>query len=59
MINTHVHRDHTGGNENFAKQGVTIFARPELRDRLMHPNPASQRRSGNACARRGSPGDHL
>jgi cyclase len=41
MINTHVHPDHTGGNENFAKQGVTIFARPELRDRLAHPAPAA------------------
>jgi cyclase len=41
MINTHVHPDHTGGNENFAKQGVTIFARPELRDRLAHPAPGA------------------
>jgi cyclase len=39
VINTHVHGDHTGGNENFGKLGATIFARPELRDRLMHPNP--------------------
>jgi cyclase len=41
LINTHVHGDHTGGNENFGKMGVTIFAREELRQRLMHPNPAS------------------
>src|SRR5580704_4702567 len=41
MVNTHVHGDHTGGNENFAKLGVTIFARPELRDRLMHPAPGA------------------
>ncbi len=41
MVNTHVHPDHTGGNENFAKQGVTIFARPELRDRLAHPAPGA------------------
>lgn len=41
MINTHVHGDHTGGNENFAKMGVTIFARPELRDRLAHPAPGA------------------
>lgn len=39
VINTHVHGDHTGGNENFAKLGATIFAREELRDRLAHPNP--------------------
>ncbi len=41
MINTHVHGDHTGGNENFAKHGVTILARPELRERLMHPAPGA------------------
>src|SRR5467141_2468517 len=27
LINTHVHGDHTGGNENLGKMGVTIFAR--------------------------------
>jgi cyclase len=41
MVNTHVHPDHTGGNENFAKLGVTLFARTELRDRLAHPLPAA------------------
>ena len=34
LIDTHVHGDHTGGNENLGKLGVTIFAREELRDRL-------------------------
>ena len=34
MINTHVHPDHTGGNENLAKMGVTILSRDELRARL-------------------------
>ena len=37
LVNTHVHGDHTGGNENFAKAGATILARPLLRDRLMKP----------------------
>ena len=37
LVNTHVHGDHTGGNENFAKLGVTIMARPLLRERLMRP----------------------
>jgi cyclase len=41
LINTHVHPDHTGGNENFAKMGAIIMARPELRDRLIHPAPAA------------------
>ena len=49
MANTHVHIDHTGGNANFAKMGVTIFAREELREELAHPpalangNPAPAR----------------
>jgi len=49
MANTHLHVDHTGGNANFAKMGVTIFAREELREELAHPpalangNPAPAR----------------
>lgn len=41
MVNTHVHGDHTGGNENLGKMGVTILAREQLRNRLMHPAPAA------------------
>ncbi len=41
LINTHVHGDHTGGNENLGKMGVTIFAREQLRERLIHPAPAA------------------
>ncbi|HEX4137424.1 MAG TPA: MBL fold metallo-hydrolase [Bryobacteraceae bacterium] len=41
LINTHVHGDHTGGNANLAKMGVTIFAREELRNRLAHPAPGA------------------
>jgi cyclase len=37
MVNTHLHVDHTGGNANFAKMGVTIFAREELREELANP----------------------
>ena len=38
LVNTHVHGDHTGGNENFAKLGVTIMSRPMLRQRLAKPS---------------------
>jgi len=46
MVNTHVHGDHTGGDENFAKMGVTILARPELRERLAHPAPGANGQPG-------------
>jgi glyoxylase-like metal-dependent hydrolase (beta-lactamase superfamily II) len=39
LINTHVHGDHTGGNENFAKLGALIFSRDQLRMRLANPIP--------------------
>jgi cyclase len=41
VINTHVHGDHTGSNENFAKLGATIFGRDQLRWRLAHPSPGA------------------
>jgi len=34
LINTHYHGDHTGGNENFAKDGVKIVAHDNIRVRL-------------------------
>src|SRR5690242_21877253 len=37
IVDTHVHGDHTGGNENFAKMGAVLISRNELRDRLAHP----------------------
>src|SRR5690348_12218171 len=40
LIDTHLHGDHTGGNENFAKLGVVVFGRDQLRARMEHPNPA-------------------
>ena len=41
LINTHVHGDHTGGNANLGKMGVTIIARPQLRARLEKPAPGA------------------
>lgn len=40
LVNTHVHGDHTGGNENFANAGATILGRPALRAQLLDPRPA-------------------
>ncbi len=36
LINTHFHGDHTGGNENFAKDGITVVAHQNLALRLEH-----------------------
>ena len=35
LINTHVHEDHVGGNENFAKLGATILAHESIRARMV------------------------
>src|ERR1700730_11093618 len=50
LINTHVHPDHTGGNENFGKMGVIIFSRDELRARLAQPVPATNGNPGRAAS---------
>ena len=34
LINTHYHGDHTGGNENFARDGVVIVGHDNIRVRL-------------------------
>jgi cyclase len=42
LVNTHVHPDHTGGNENLGKMGVTLLSRDQLRTRLSGgPRPSS------------------
>lgn len=41
LINTHVHGDHTGGNENLGRMGVMILARDEVRVRLAAQSPAA------------------
>jgi cyclase len=40
LIDTHLHGDHTGGNENFARLGALVLGRDQLRARMEHPNPA-------------------
>jgi glyoxylase-like metal-dependent hydrolase (beta-lactamase superfamily II) len=34
LINTHYHGDHTGGNESFAKDGVTVVSQINVKNRL-------------------------
>jgi cyclase len=35
LLNTHLHGDHSGGNENFQKAGATIVAHDLVRERMM------------------------
>lgn len=39
LINTHLHGDHTGGNENFAAMGVPILAQERVHARLAANQP--------------------
>jgi len=49
IVNTHLHGDHTGGNENFAKMGAFILSRDQLRFRMAHPAPAANGKAGKAA----------
>jgi glyoxylase-like metal-dependent hydrolase (beta-lactamase superfamily II) len=55
LINTHLHGDHTGGNVNLGKMGVTIIARPQLRARLEKPAPSAAGAPGTPTAAIGLP----
>ena len=46
LVNTHVHPDHVGGNENIGKLGATIFARENLRARMVKPNAQANGQPG-------------
>ena len=35
LINTHIHPDHVGGNENLGRRGITIIGHENIRARLM------------------------
>lgn len=43
LINTHIHGDHTGGNDNFSKWGVTIVAHDNVRERMMKESKVRDR----------------
>jgi len=55
LVNTHVHGDHTGGNENIGRLGATILARENLRARLMKPAPLANGQPGVPTAAIGLP----
>lgn len=43
VINTHLHGDHSGGNENFKKQGATVVAQEKVRERMSKDRVAGDR----------------
>ncbi|MDZ4716647.1 MAG: MBL fold metallo-hydrolase [Cytophagales bacterium] len=49
VINTHLHGDHSGGNENFRKSGATLVAHDNVRARMMKE---STNRQGETVAPR-------
>ena len=55
LIDTHVHGDHTGGNENLGKMGVTILSRDQLRYRLANPAPSANGTPGTPTPAAGLP----
>ncbi len=40
LVNTHIHGDHNGGNENFAAMGIPILAHDNVRSRIVTSTPA-------------------
>ncbi len=42
LVNTHLHPDHTGGNENFGKMGTTIFGHDNTRQQMFLSNYAEE-----------------
>ena len=47
LINTHIHVDHIGGNENLAELGVLIFAHDNTRLRFLADRVRAPRRGGS------------
>ena len=46
LVNTHIHRDHVGGNANLAALGVTIFAHEKTRQKFLEESSHFPRNGG-------------
>jgi cyclase len=55
VINTHYHGDHTGGDEAFGKEGVTIVSTANLANRLANPPPGNNGQPGRPAPKAGMP----
>lgn len=42
LVNTHMHGDHTGGNENFGRMGALIFGHDNVRRQMIASNYAEE-----------------
>src|SRR5690348_15341973 len=42
IINTHIHGDHSGGNENFKRMGITVVAHDVVRERMQKEQVITQ-----------------
>ncbi len=51
LLNTHIHIDHVGGNENLAELGVLIFAHDNTRLRFLQENSRFPRDGGSFVPR--------
>jgi cyclase len=55
VINTHLHGDHTGGNDAFGKSGAVIIAQDNVRKRLAAPQANAAGATGEPRAREALP----
>jgi glyoxylase-like metal-dependent hydrolase (beta-lactamase superfamily II) len=55
VINTHLHGDHTGGNDAFGKSGAVIIAQDNVRKRLGAPQVNATGATGDPRAREALP----
>lgn len=51
LINTHIHRDHIGGNANLAEMGVVIFAHENTRAKFLEESSHFPRGGGSFAPR--------
>lgn len=55
VISTHAHRDHSGGNETFAKLGATIISTPAAARRIAEPSTNMRGETSPPIAQAGWP----
>ena len=59
LINTHIHGDHVGGNENLANLGVLIFAHDNTRTKFLEESSHFPRQGGSFAPQQAAEGRPL